>query len=57
MLNKYMVTLTYLVAVEADSAMQASIIAQQEVTDDKWYPNDVEIEIWEPTETKGENNA
>lgn len=54
---KYMVTLTYLVAVEADSEMQASIIAQQEVTDDKWYPNDVEIETWEPTEMKGENNA
>lgn len=54
---KYMVTLTYLVAVEADSGMQASTIAQQKVIDDNWYPNDVEIEIWEPTEMKGETNA
>lgn len=54
---KYMVTLTYLVAVEADSEMQASRIAQQEVADDEWYPNDVEIEIWEPTEMKGDKNA
>ena len=43
---KYMITLTYLVSIEADSSDEAEKIAIQEIEDGKWNPNDIETEIW-----------
>lgn len=47
----YVVTLTYLVGIEADSAEEAEQCAIQLVEDGQWDPNDIETELW----TNGEN--
>lgn len=46
-MSMYVVTLTYLVGVEADSVKEAEEIAKTLIEDGQWDPNDIETELWE----------